>query len=176
MNITTASPPNSSLSALRGAVGEVVGDGDPRGCWGRVVLLWRIFRALDGLMALLWDIVQRIGAGEIKLDGCSAADVAVMPVPLVVVAGAGLERRGLALRPAVRLGSPVLAAAEMPALWREAGDCGRSTAGRWVLPGAGGWLGRELVGEPAGFGGRCLPVLELGWGGLENCVLIVPVQ
>jgi hypothetical protein len=79
MNDTVAFSPNSSLTALRGAVGEVVGAGDAVGCWDRVVSLWRIFWALDGLIAVLWGIVDRLRAGEMVLEGrCPVGAVAVL--------------------------------------------------------------------------------------------------
>ena len=69
MNSSAALPPNSSLRALRGAIGEVVGTGDAVGGWDRLVSLWRIFWALDRLIAVLWSIVHRIAAGDLPFDG-----------------------------------------------------------------------------------------------------------
>ena len=162
MDNTAGLSPNLSLSALRGAVGEVVGAADDLGCWGRVVSIWRIFWALDRLMAVLWAIVDRLRAGETPLGlGCPA--------------GAALgERPGVAeLRP-VRLRAV-------------AGV--RAVSGRRVLTGAA--AGGEPCGawSQAGWGcrdrglGGVSPVLavrgrlfsELGWGASRSCVLIVPV-
>ena len=98
MNTAPACPSNSSLCALRGAVGEVVGAGGGFGDWDRLVWLWRIFWALDGLLALLWSIVDRIGSGEIVLVGLCPS--AAMPVRGVVpgVAEPGVVRRAVRRR------------------------------------------------------------------------------
>ena len=94
MNNTAALPPNLSLSALRGAVGGVLGAGDGLGCWDQVVWLWRIFWALDGLMATLWAIVYRLRAGEMALGG-------VGPVGAMAL-GEALRQTGSAPKEAAR--------------------------------------------------------------------------
>jgi len=165
MNNTAALPPNLSLSALRGAVGGVVGAADELGCWDRVVSIWRIFWALDGLIAVLWAIVHRLRAGDAVVGGGCPAGAALGE--RAVVAGSGPVR--------VRAVSGV-----------------RAVAGRRVLAGAVASVGRVRLGARArvdwGRRGRVLvgvsPVLavrgrwfsEFGWGVGRNCVLIVPVR
>ena len=87
MNSRVGASPHSSLCALRGAVGEVVGGGAVVRCWDRMVWLWRIFLALDGLIAMLWGMVDRLRAGDLVLDE-----------PLVF-AGSRPRRRRSRLRP-----------------------------------------------------------------------------
>ena len=165
MDNTSAISPNLSLSALRGAVGGVVGAADGLGCWDRVVSIWRIFWALDGLIAVLWAMVHRLRAGDVLVGGGCPAGAARDERP--VVAGSGPVRR-------------------------RAVACGRAVSGRRVLTGAVASVGRVRRGVRArvdwGRRGRVLvgvsPVLavrgrwfsELGWGELRNCVLIVPVR
>jgi hypothetical protein len=160
MDNTSAVSPNLSLSALRGAVGGVVGAADDLGCWDRVVSIWRIFWALDGLMAVLWAIVDRLRAGEVSLGGgCPAGTMAVLG-----------ERPGIAGLRRVRAVAGV-----------------RAVSGRRVLAGAVAsvgrvrrfsrarmeWRGRVLVGISPVLAVRCRLFSELGWGLSRNCTLFV---
>ena len=105
MNRTAVSP-SLSLSALRGAVGGVVGAADELGCWDRVVSIWRIFWALDRLIAVLWAIVERLRAD----DGCSAgAERSLIAVSgsvrvLVVRRRSGRRRAVATVRPVASVG------------------------------------------------------------------------
>ena len=162
MDNTAAVSPNLSLSALRGAVGGVVGAVDDLGCWDRAVSIWRIFWALDGLIAVLWAMVHRLRAGDVLVGGGCPAGAARDERP--VVAGSGPVRR-------------------------RAVACGRAVSGRRVLTGAvasvgrvrrGGrslvaWRGRVLVGMSPVLAVRSRLFSELGWGSSRSCVLIVPV-
>jgi hypothetical protein len=163
MDNTAAPSPNSSLNALRGAVGGVLGAAGAVGCWDQLVSIWRIFWALDGLIAVLWAIVDRLRAGDELVGGGCPAGAAWDERP--VVAGSGPVRR--------RAVAGV-----------------RAVSGRRVLTGAVASVGRVRRGARArvdwGRRGRVLgrisPVLavrcrlfsELGWGASRNCVLIVP--
>jgi len=159
MNIGSAPPLNLSLDALRGAVGEVVGG---EGCWDRVVSIWRIFWALDRLIAVLWGIVHRLRA-----DG--------MPVGLVEPAGAARDERPVVARVRrVRAVGCVRTVAARRVLMLAVGKADGMR--RVARPGADvGWFGSNLGRESA--------VLGFGWRGFyrvgvvtsRNCVLIVPV-
>jgi hypothetical protein len=155
MDNTSAHSPNSSLSALRGAVGGVFGATDAVGCWDRLVWLWRILGALDGLMAVLWAIVDRLRAGDGLLDGGCPAGAAALG-----------ERPGLAGLRLVRVravsGRRVLAVASV----------GRVRRGAQV-----GWgrRGRGLVGISPVLAVRSRRFSELGLGSSRSCVLFVPV-
>ena len=157
-NSAAVSPP-LSLNALRGAVGGVVGAADGLGCWDQVVSIWRIFWALDGLIAVLWAIVHRLRAGEVRLGGVCPAGAALGERP--VVAGSGPVRR----RAVARV---------------------RAMAGRRVLTGAVASVGRvrrfawvDRRRCDRGLGGvspvRCRLFSELGLAPSSICVLIVPV-
>jgi hypothetical protein len=172
MHTTVAVPPPSSLTALRGAVGEVVGAGDAVGCWDRLVSLWRIFLALDELMAVLWGIVDRLRAGEMVLDGrCPAGAVAVLG-ERPGVAGSGLVR----LRPARQrpVAAGVSAMAGPCGLMGPMGSVGRA---RWRFGRVEcGRRDRGLAGMSPVLAVRGRRFSDLGWGGLRNCALIVPVR
>jgi hypothetical protein len=153
MDNTAAVSPDFSLSALRGAVGGVVGAADAVGCWDRLVSIWRIFWALDGLMAVLWAIVDRLRAGEMSLGlGCPAGAVSderpvaagLRPVRLRAVAGV----RAVAGRRVRRFSRPRV-------------DWERQE--------------RVLGGVSAVLAVRCRWFSELGWGAARSCVLFVPV-
>jgi hypothetical protein len=161
---TSAPSQNSSLSALRGAVGGVLGAADDLGCWGRVVSIWRIFWALDGLMAVLWAIVDRLRAGDGLVGlGCHAG--AVSDERLVVAGLRPVRRRAVAGVRAV-VGRRVLTGA--------VASVGRVRRGERSLVGWG-WRGRVLVGISPVLAARCRWFSELGWGDARRCVLIVPV-
>lgn len=146
--------PHSSLRALRGATSAVVGAGDTACCWDRMVALWRIFLALDGLMALLWSIVDQIAAGEIKLDGARRDKADVMRGERPVSAGPAR------VRPAARRPAPVAGVGVTP-----------------ISHGSAGWECRDR-----GFV-RPFPVLavglrqfsDLGLDAVRNCVQIVTI-
>ena len=164
MDNTVAVSPNSSLSALRGAVGEVLGAADAVGCWDRLVLVWRLMWALDGLMAVLWAMVDRLRAGDGLVGlGCPAG-VACDERP--VAAGSGpVRRRAVAVVRAVS-GRRVLTGA--------VASVGRvRRGGRSVV--AWSWPGLDLVGVSPVLAVRCPRFSELGWGSSRSCVLIVPV-
>lgn len=174
MNDTVAFPPTSSLTALRGAVGEVVGAGDPVGCWARAVWLWRIFMALDGLIAVLWGIVDRIAAGEMVLEG--RCPVAAVPVLGERPAGAGFGpvRRRVRRRVLGRAvaGVPAVAgrrvvAAAVASAGRAHVRFGREACGR---------RGRGLVGVSPGVSVRGRWVSNGGWGAAQTCAVNVPVN
>ena len=171
MNKRVATPPHSSLTALRGAVGEVLGAGDAVGCWDRMVALWRIFLALDGLIAVLWGIVHRLRAGEMVLEERYPAGAVAVLGERPGRAGSGLVRLRSSRRRAAAVGVSVMA-----------GSCGLMGP-----VGSVGWarvrFGRVACGRrDRGLAGMS-PVLavrgrrfsDLGWGGLRNCALIVPV-
>jgi len=161
MNDTAALPPNSSLTALRGAVCGVVGAGDALGRWDQVVWLWRIVSALDGLMAALWAIVYRLRAGEVLVGGVGPAE-AVVRGARAVVAGSGLVRRRAGVR----------AVADRRVLTGAA--AGGVPCGAW--PQAGwGCRDRGLGGVSPVLAVRGRLFSELGWGASRSCVLIVPV-
>ena len=164
MNNTAAISHNLSLSALRGAVGGVVGAADGLGCWDRVVSIWRIFWALDGLIAVLWAIVHRLRAGEVRLGGVCPAGAALGELP--VVAGSGPVRRRAVARVRAMAGRRVLTGA--------VASVGRVRRGERSLVGWG-WRGRVLVGISPVLAARCRLFSELGWGSSRNCALIVPV-
>jgi hypothetical protein len=165
MNTAAAISPNSSLNALRGAVGGVVGAAEDGDCWDRLVWLWRILSALDGLMATLWAIVYRLRAGEIALGGvCPAGAMALGARPVVaasrlarVRARTGVrtmpDRRGLTGAMALAGGEPRGARPLM----------------EW------GWRDRGLVALSPVQGGRWRMFSESGWGASRSCDLIVPI-
>jgi hypothetical protein len=159
MNNTAAISPNPSLTALRGAVGGVVGAVDDLGCWDRMVSIWRIFWALDGLIAVLWAIVHRLRCGDGLIGGGCPAGAA--SGERSVVAG---------LRP-VR----VRAVAGRRVLTGAVASVGRvRRGGRSVM--AWSWQGRVLVGESAVLARWCRLFSELGWGAARSCVHFVPVR
>ena len=160
MNKTAAVFPVLSLSALRGAVGEVVGGADEMGCWDRVVSVWRIFLALDGLIAVLWAIVHRIRDGEALAGG-------ECPAGAVVAASGPVRRRAVA---------GARAAVGRCVLTEVVASVGRVRRRAWV----GGvrwwaeahptcWLAPVLAVRGRRFS-------EIVWGSSRNCGLIVPVR
>jgi hypothetical protein len=163
MDNTSAVSPNLSLSALRGAVGGVVGAADDLGCWDRVVSIWRIFLALDGLMAVLWAIVDRLRAGDGLLGGGCPDGAAAALGERPVVAGSGLMRAVAGVR-AVS-GRRVLAGAVVSVV--RVRRCARARVE---------WRDRVLVGVSSVSAVRCRRFSELGWGAARNCVLFVPVS
>ena len=169
MNITTASPSNSSLSALRGAVGEVVGVGDGVGGWDRLVWVWRVFWALDGLLALLWSIVERIASGEIVLEGVRAGEAVAMRGPLSDVAGSAVMRRVARGRTAPLRASRVRAVVPVCAVAGGRAVAGFDAASGWGLSSGG------LVGAAPVLAVRVHHFSELAWDAGQSCVLIVPV-
>ena len=160
MDNTVAAPPNLALNALRGAVGEVVGAADDLGCWDRLVSIWRIFWALDGLISVLWAIVHRLRAGEVPPDGdclgrtCLAGAAAETGENLVVV-GPGMVRRraaaGVRARPVASVGR-----------------VRRYQRARVAF-------GRVLAGVSPVLAVRCRRSSELGWVAARNCALIGPL-
>jgi len=163
MHTNAAVSPYSSLRALRGAVGEVVGAGDAVGGWDRLVSLWRIFLALDRLIAVLWSIVDRLAEGEASLDGGCPAGAAAMLAERPDVAGFCLVRRGLRLRTAV-----------LPVVMRPVAAGVRAVAGAVAWPGTAR-RGRDMVRVSPDLAVRYQQLSELGWGTRRNCALIVPV-
>ena len=157
MNKTAAVSPLLSLRALRGAVGEVVG-ADDVSCWDRVVSIWRIFWALDRLIAVLWAIVHRIRDGEVLAGGdCPAGAVVVAPGPV--------QRRGVArIRAAVgrRVLTGAVASVGRVRRYRRARVDWGPLCREW------GWQAPVLAVR-----GRFSS--ELGRVPSRNCVLIVPV-
>ena len=150
MNKRVATPPHSSLTALRGAVGEIVGEADAAGGWDRLVSLWRIFWALDGLMALLWSIVDRIAAGEIALDGrCSAGAVVVLDERLAVAGVRRLSRPRLSQLQVLQP-RPAVNCVAVPRVL--------------VRPMASPGGARRSVGMSPVLAVRARRVLNLGWG------------
>ena len=162
-NSAAVSPP-LSLSALRGAVGGVVGAADDWGCWDRVVSVWRIFWALDGLIAVLWAIVHRIRAG----DGVVSGDCPAGPVrdERLVIAGSGPVPQRAVARVRAMAGRRVLTGAVASVGRVRRGVRARVDWGR---------RGRVLGGVSPVLVVRCRRFSELGWGSSRNCVLIVPV-
>jgi hypothetical protein len=164
MNSTTALSPHLSLTALRGAVGGVVGAEDGGGCWDQLVWLWRIFSALDGLMAVLWALVHRIRADGVKLAlvGPAVAEI-VRREPSVVT---GVRRRAVAGGQAVpgrRVSSAVVALVR-PVQW------GARVPVDW------GPRGRDLAWRAPVLAVRGSRFSKLGMGDAQNCALIVPVR
>ena len=163
MDNTVAAPPNLALNALRGAVGEVVGAADDLGCWDRLVSIWRIFWALDGLISVLCAIVHRLRAGEVPPDGdclgrtCLAGTAAETGENLVVV-GPGMVRRrpaaGVRARPVASVG--------------RVRRCGRPVV-EW------GWRGPGLGGISPVLAVRCRLVSKLGRRLSRNRAQIVPI-
>ena len=168
MNDTVAFPPNSSLTALRGAVGEVLGAGDAVGCWDRMVALWRIFLALDGLIAVLWGIVHRLRAGEMVLEERYPAGAVAVLGERPGRAGSGLVRLRSSRRRAAAVGVSVMAGpcGLMGSVGRARVRFGRVEFGR---------RDRGLAGMSPVLAVRGRRFSDLGWGGLRNCALIVPV-
>jgi len=155
MNKTAGVSPSLSLSALRGALGEVVGAGDV-GCWDRVVSVWRIFCALDRLIAVLWGIVHRLRAGEVLVGvDCSAGAVVAAPVRRRVVA----RVRAVAGR---RVLTGAVASVGRVRRYRRARV-------RWAL------RGRGLAWRAPGLAVRGHFSSEVGRGAGPNCVLIVTI-
>jgi len=149
MNDGSAVSPPLSLNALRGAVGGVVGAADDWGFWDRMVSIWRIFWALDGLMAALWAIVDRLRAGEVLPGGdCPAGVVAER----AVVAG---------LRP-VRAVAGVRAVAARRVVTGAVASVGRVRRYQRVRL---DWprRGRDLVGRAPVLAVRGRRFLEIGW-------------
>jgi hypothetical protein len=159
MDRTVSLPRNSSLDALRGAVGEVVGDGVGR--WDRMLSLWRIFTALDALMAVLWGIVHRIAAGEIEVDGHE-------PVGAVAVRG---MRPGVAGPVRVRIWTSRLrpGVSGIAVVAERRGTTADGASGAGVLWDVGSAeTPSMLADEVPRFSNRRL-------GALENCAHFVPV-
>jgi len=157
MNDNSAASPPLSLSALRGAVGEVVGGADDLGCWDRMVSIWRIFWALDGLMAALWAIVDRLRSGEGLVGGAPSDE-------RPVVAG---------LRPVrVRAVTGVRVVSGRRVLTGAVTSVGRVRRGGRPLV---VWRSRVLTGVSPVLAVRCRRFSELGWGSAQNCALIVPI-
>jgi len=161
MNNSAAASPPLSLHALRGAVGEVVGATDDLGCWDRVVSIWRIFLALDGLIAALWAMVYRMRAGETLVGGGFSAGAALGERP--VAAGPGPVRRRVSAGARAVVGRCVLtgAVASVGRVRR----CPRVREAFW----------RGLVRVPPVLAVRCRRFSEPGWVTSRSCVLIVPV-
>ena len=157
MDNTVAAPPNLALNALRGAVGEVVGAADDLGCWDRLVSIWRIFWALDGLIAELWAIVHRLRSGEGLVVGAPSDE-------RPVVAGSRPVR--------VRAVACVRAVSGRRVLTGAVASVGRVRRGGRALI---AWRGRVLVGVSPALAVRCRRFSELGWGSARNCALIVPI-
>jgi hypothetical protein len=165
MNTAAAISPNSSLNALRGAVGGVVGAAEDGDCWDRLVWLWRILSALDGLMVTLWEIVYRLRAGEIALGGvCPAGAMALGTRP--VVAASRLAR--------VRARTGVRAMPDRRGLTGAMAPAGGEPRGARPLM-EWGWRDRGLVALSPVQGGRWRMFSEPGWGASRSCDLIVPV-
>jgi len=159
MNKTAVSP-SLSLSALRGAVGGVMGAADEVGCWDRVVSIWRIFWALDRLMAVLWAIVDRLRAGEGCLAGAVGTErplvAASGPVRLLVARPRLVRRRAVAaVRPVVTVGRG-RRCLRAPVDW---GPLSRGLA--WRAPDLAVWG---------------LRFSAVGSGLTRNCVHFVPVK
>ena len=163
MDNTAAAFPNSSLSALRGAVGGVVDAVDAVGWWDQLVWLWRIMSALDGLMVTLWAIVHRLRAdGELLGGVCPAGAMALGE--RAAVAGSGRRRAGAGVR--AMPGRRVLTGAVAPA---GGVRLGARPLMEW------GWQDRVSVGLSPVQGGRWRMFSESGWGASRSCDLIVPV-
>jgi hypothetical protein len=165
MNKRVATPPHSSLTALRGAVGEIVGEADAAGGWDRLVSLWRIFWALDGLMALLWSIVDRIAAGEIALDGRCSAGAVVVSDERPAVAGVRRPSRRRLSRPRLsqlQVSRPRLSQLQVSQL-RPAVSC-VAVPRVLVRPMASPGGARRSVGMSPVLAVRARRVLNLGWG------------
>ena len=169
MNDTAAVSSNPSLNALRGAVGGVVGAGDAVSCWDQLVWIWRIMRALDGLISVLWAIVHRLRAGEIPLGGvCPAGAMAATDCgERPVVVGSGLVRRRAVARVQAMPGRRVLTGAVASAGWAQRCERPQVDWGRRDQV----WAGMSPV-----LGARGGRFSEPGWGGSRSCVLIVTVK
>jgi len=177
MNTSASLSHSSSLSALRGAVGEIVSGGDPDSAWDRLVWMWRIFMALDGLIALLRSIVGQIASGEIRLDPVrpgAAVAVAVQSVPAGVVGFGAVGPRAAALRVSRRRIARLRTAVMVPV--RVLGSRVRTCVA--VAGVRAGWVGSpvlatsgwDLVGGRAGLDARRRWFSKGGWGLPENCV------
>jgi len=161
MNQTVAPPLPLSLNALRDAVGGVVDAGD---CWDRLVCIWRIMRALDGLMAVLWAIVHRLRAGETPLGvGCP---VVAARDERPVIAGSGPVR--------LRAVAGVRAMPGRRVLTTATASAGRVQRGWWRRV-DWGWRDRALAGTSPVLASRGRRFSESGWDASQSCVLIVPV-
>lgn len=146
---------------------------DSESAWDQLVWMWRVFWALDGFIALLRSIVERIASGEIVLDG--------RPVEAVVAqlgcAGSGWGRSvGVETTGRRRLPRGVPAAAVAGVRVAVVGRVadGRSLVGLRSAGGVerragGGLLRSAAVGLPTVIFSK--RVLER----TQNCVLIVPV-
>ena len=153
MNDTVTSPPNPSLTALRGAVGGFVGSADDGGCWKRVVSIWRIFLALDRLIAVLWAIVERLRAGDGLVDGVRPAKVAPSEAPRVG------ELRPIRARAVTVRCVPT---AMVVSVGRVLPDHRPPVA--WV------WPGSDRVGILPVLSVRSRLILELWWAAAHKCV------
>jgi len=161
MDSRAAASPHLSLNALRGAVGGVVAASDDWNCWDRLVSIWRIFLALDGLIAVLWAIVHRLRAGdELVGEACSAGAASA---ERVAVAGPGSVRRRVAAGVRAVAGRRVLAGATA-----SVGRVRRYQRARVAF-------GRVLAGVSPVLAVRCRRSSELGWVAARNCALIVPL-
>jgi len=152
MKTTTAVSSLSSLSALRGAVGGVVDAADAEGWWDRLVWLWRILSALDGLMATLWAIVDRLRAGEIVPGGVCPAGTVAMGARPVVAGSRPVRRRVVADRCGVAVVPAERARPRMEWGWRDLG----------------------LVAMAPIAAARLRISSESGWRASRSCAIIVP--
>jgi hypothetical protein len=169
MNRDSSFPPNSSLNALRGAVGGVVGAADTVGCWDQMVWLWRIFLQLDRLMAVLWAMIHRMRAGETWAGGVCPAGAVVLGARPVVAGSGSARRRGVArvlMMPERRV---VAAAVDSAGEIRRGARLADSGWRDW------GCRGRVLGAMSSMSAVRGSRFSESGWGGSRSCVLIVPV-
>ena len=155
---TSAVSPNSSLSALRGAVGGVLGAADDLGCWDRVVSIWRIFLALDRLIAVLWAIVERLRAKVDLAGGVGPAKVAPSGRPQV---GGSRPKRVRALsgrRPSTAV---VVSVRRILPSHRPPVGCA--------------WPGCDLGGISSVPAIQSLLFSELGWAAARDCAVFVTI-
>ena len=153
MSEPVAFSPQSSLNALRGAVGGVWGVADETGCWDRLVSIWRILWALDELMAVLWAIVFRLRAGDVALGVVCRAEVVC--AGRVAVAGVRRVRLRAGLRRIVAGVRPVAMAGRARVAWAR--------------------QGRRLAWRAPDLGIRGRRFSELAMGASRSCVLNVPI-
>jgi hypothetical protein len=161
MNDNSAVSPNLSLSALRGAVGGVFEMADDLGRWDRLVGIWRIFLALDGLIGVLWAIVHRLRGGGGLFVGSFSARAA--RAERLVVAGSGPVRLRAVAGVRTMAGRRVLTEAVA-----SVGRVRRSSRARvdW---------GPGVAGVSPVLAIRRRRFSELGWSSSWSCVLIVTI-
>jgi hypothetical protein len=164
MNRTPLPAHHSGLSALRGAVDGIVGATDAVGTWDRLVWVWRILCALDGLIATLWGIVRQLREGQMAL-GAIGGSAMMVRVDMPVVARS--ERR---LR---RVVAGVHAVPERPGLTRVVAAA-RRVPGPVLPQWDWGWRGRAEGGLAPVVAAGCLSAAKFRWGVTENCALLVP--